>query len=162
MFDYKDFFESFNLDSLVEEAVLRLYYEVENAVTSPLVRPITVNPQTASNETNVPVVEEEVFQEASTTLNSSESKDDNDDFTSEAILDHATVTPPVNPTTNGASTSNVGNDLVSAKNLTTQTGVQVPDYPESRIHRIHPIEKIIGDPGSSVITRGQLKNANSP
>ena len=103
MFDYKDFFESFNLDSLVEEAVLRLYYEVENAVTSPLVRPITVNPQTASNETNVPVVEEEVFQEASTTLNSSESEDDDDDVTSEAILDHATVTPPVNPTTNGAS-----------------------------------------------------------
>src|ERR1044071_4154615 len=34
MFDYKDFFESFNLDSLVEEAVLRPYYECENAVTS--------------------------------------------------------------------------------------------------------------------------------
>ena len=93
---YKEFFESFNLDSLVEEAVLRLYYKCENAVTSPLLRPITVNPPTASNDANALAPEEEVFQEASTTLNSSESEDD-DDVTSEAILYHATETPPVNP-----------------------------------------------------------------
>ena len=76
---------------------------------SPLVRPITVNPQTVSNDTNAPVAEEEVFQEASTTLNSSEFEDD-DDVTSEAVQDVATETPPVNPNPHGASSSNVGND----------------------------------------------------
>src|ERR1044071_562106 len=96
MFDYKDFFESFNLDNLVEEAVLRLYYECENAVTKPFVRPITVTPPTTSNDANVPAVEEEVFQEASTTLKSTESEDD-DDVKSEAILDHTADTPPMNP-----------------------------------------------------------------
>src|ERR1044071_8362919 len=115
MFDYKDFFESFNLYNLVEEAVLRLFYECENVVTSPLVRPITVTPPTASNDTNVPANEEEVFQEASTTLNSSESEDD-DDVTSEAILDRAMEDPPVNLNLDVASSSNTGNDLDAAEN----------------------------------------------
>src|ERR1044071_3714620 len=56
----------------------------------------------------------------------------------------------------------MGNDLDSTENLTTKTGVQVPGHPESQIHHIHPLEQVIGDPGSTVMTRGQLRSANSP
>src|ERR1043165_4254105 len=125
MFDYKDFFESFNLDSLVEEAVIRLLYECENATTSPLMRPITVNPPPASNDTSAPIQEEEMFKEASTSLDTSESEDEQFE---EAVLENAeeleekTVNPTPNPDV--ASSSNTGHDQDAAENLTAQTVVE--------------------------------------
>ena len=85
MFYYKDLFESFHLESLIEEAVAQMYYEWDNAANLPLVRPITVNTPATSNDIDAPVVEEEeIFQEASTTLDTSSPEED-EEISSNAV-----------------------------------------------------------------------------
>src|ERR1044071_32737 len=206
LFDYKSLFDSFNVENLVDDAVAQMYYESENAASSPLMRPIVVNapaPATsnASTSTGPPdktaaAEVEEVFQEASAEVLESSSSDDDFAESHETLTEEqagngeSTTTAPVNRTGNNqagpsssaapgiglridlsgfnmqpaapSSSSTAETNLSQGlENLNLHSDDPVPAHPESRIHDTHPMQNVIGNPTSRVMTRSQLRNASS-
>ncbi|KAJ0913753.1 putative RNA-directed DNA polymerase [Helianthus annuus] len=168
MFDYDGLFDSFNLPTFDEEsAAVRMLLESDNAVVSPLVRPIVVEPQASSSVNNM--VQNEVYEDAAD-YNDSFEDDEYHDAAEGSSAPAAPVqgasgdTPHmqnVDTAEGNASTSThiPGVELVVDLNLTNLgINARVPDNPEMRIHDTHPQQNIIGDVHRGVQTRNQLRN----
>ncbi|KAM0002892.1 putative RNA-directed DNA polymerase [Helianthus debilis subsp. tardiflorus] len=168
MFDYDGLFDSFNLPTFDEEsAAARMLFESENAVVSPLVRPVIVDPQGSSSVNNT--VQNEVYEDAADYNESSE----DDEYHDAAEGSSAPVAPIQGASIDTPHMQNVDTAEGNASTSTHIPGVElvvdlnwnnlginarVPDNPEMRIHDTHPQQNIIGDVHRGVQTRNQLRN----
>nr|GEW34310.1 hypothetical protein [Tanacetum cinerariifolium] len=142
----------------------------EDFDSSKIMKSSTINVETFN--VKIPSQEKEVFHESSESFHSSSLNDDVKQSPEEVILHQTNIQSILNdmiPNVDEASTShNVFNERLEDAYFDASTSFHDPSnvhifnqpYPhEKKWTKDHPLHKIIGDPKSSVRTRGQLANS---